>query len=80
MQARLKRGRRRLNGRYRSASYLAQIATLMLSQKVERMYYYLAMDDRMHPFRRAEMGLGSAFLWMGMRCIGSSSLGSGREL
>jgi hypothetical protein len=37
--------------RYIAAHYLAQIACLMLSQNVERMYYYLAMDDDSFPFR-----------------------------
>ena len=37
----------RING----ASYLAQIVVLMLSQKVERMYYYLIMDDGLFPYR-----------------------------
>jgi hypothetical protein len=31
--------------RFNTASYIAQIVTLMLSQNVERMYYYLIMDD-----------------------------------
>jgi uncharacterized repeat protein (TIGR02543 family) len=30
---------------YSAAAYLAQIVTLMLSERVERMYYYLTMDD-----------------------------------
>jgi Glycosyl hydrolase catalytic core len=33
------------------ASYLAQVVTLMLSAGVERMYYYLAMDDKSFPYR-----------------------------
>jgi len=37
--------------RYAAASYLAQIGLLMLSQSVERMYYYLAIDDTLFPFR-----------------------------
>jgi hypothetical protein len=37
--------------RYIAAHYLAQIGCLMLSQSVERMYYYLAMDDNSFPFR-----------------------------
>jgi hypothetical protein len=37
--------------RYVAASYLAQIACLMLSENVERMYYYLTMDDDLFPFR-----------------------------
>ena len=36
---------------YAAASYLAQAATLMLSQNVERMYYYLVMDDNSFPLR-----------------------------
>ena len=35
--------------RHDTASYIAQIVTLMLSQGVERMYYYLIMDDRRFP-------------------------------
>lgn len=34
-----------------AATYLAQIVTLMLSQKVERMYYYLGVDDAAFPHR-----------------------------
>lgn len=34
-----------------AATYLAQIVTLMLSQKVERMYYYLGVDDHAFPHR-----------------------------
>jgi hypothetical protein len=37
--------------RYVAASYLAQIACLMLSENVERMYYYLTIDDDLFPFR-----------------------------
>lgn len=37
--------------RYAAASDLAQIVALMLSQNVERMYYYLAIDDTLFPFR-----------------------------
>ena len=37
--------------RFPAASYLAQIATLMLTQKIERMYYYLLMDNGSFPFR-----------------------------
>ena len=36
--------------RYISASYLAQIAIIMLSQNVERMYYYVNMDDGTVPY------------------------------
>ncbi len=36
---------------YVAASYLAQIACLMRSEGVERMYYYLTMDDDLFPFR-----------------------------
>ena len=36
--------------RYYSATYLAQIAILMLSQNVERMYYYVNMDDGNFPY------------------------------
>lgn len=34
-----------------AATYLAQVVTLMLSQKVERMYYYLGVDDHAFPHR-----------------------------
>ena len=34
-----------------AASHLAQVAPLMLSAGVERMYYYLAMDDDLFPYR-----------------------------
>ncbi len=34
-----------------AATYLAQVVTLMLSQKVERMYYYLGTDDPAFPHR-----------------------------
>ena len=34
-----------------AASHLAQVVTLMLSAGVERMYYYLAMDDDLFPYR-----------------------------
>lgn len=34
-----------------AATYLAQVVTLMLSQKVERMYYYLGTDDAAFPHR-----------------------------
>ncbi|HEY5811447.1 MAG TPA: glycosyl hydrolase, partial [Terrimicrobiaceae bacterium] len=34
-----------------AASHLAQIASLMLSEQVERMYYYLMTDDASFPFR-----------------------------
>jgi Glycosyl hydrolase catalytic core len=37
--------------RYIAASYLAQAVCLMLSENVERMYYYLALDDELFPFR-----------------------------
>ena len=33
------------------ASHLAQVVPLMLSAGVERMYYYLAMDDELFPYR-----------------------------
>lgn len=36
---------------YEAASYLAQIVTLMLGARVERMYYYLTSDDRNFPWR-----------------------------
>lgn len=36
---------------YDAAGYLAQIVTLLLSQKVERVYYYLALDDSIFPYR-----------------------------
>lgn len=34
-----------------AATYLAQIVTLMLTQRVERMFYYVAQDDYIFPFR-----------------------------
>ena len=34
-----------------AATYLAQICTLLLSQRVERMYYYVALDDASFPYR-----------------------------
>jgi hypothetical protein len=34
-----------------AATYLAQVVTLMLSQKVDRMYYYLGLDDPAFPHR-----------------------------
>jgi hypothetical protein len=34
-----------------AATYLAQLATLLLSQGVERMYYYLGLDDDSFPHR-----------------------------
>lgn len=34
-----------------AASHLAQVVPLMLSAGVERMYYYLAMDDDLFPYR-----------------------------
>ena len=36
--------------RQNAAPYLAQIVTLMLSQGVERMYYYMMMDDGSFPY------------------------------
>ncbi|HEY0946398.1 MAG TPA: glycosyl hydrolase [Opitutaceae bacterium] len=36
---------------YDAPGYLAQIVTLLLSQKVERVYYYLALDDATFPYR-----------------------------
>lgn len=36
---------------YEGAAYLAQMIPLMLSQKVERMYYYLSTDDTVFPMR-----------------------------
>lgn len=38
-------------GRLFAATFAAQHVALMLSQRVERMYYYLAMDDGNFPFR-----------------------------
>jgi hypothetical protein len=36
---------------HEAATYLAQVVTLMLSQNVERMYYYLGLDDPSFPHR-----------------------------
>jgi hypothetical protein len=36
--------------RFNTAPYIAQSVTLMLSQSVERMYYYLIMDDSTFPY------------------------------
>jgi Glycosyl hydrolase catalytic core len=44
-------------GRRRSASYLVRLATLMLSEKVERMYWYLMRDYRTSDNNFESMGL-----------------------
>jgi len=44
-------------GRHRSASYLVRLATLMLSEDVERMYWYLMRDYRTSVDNFESMGL-----------------------
>lgn len=39
-----------VSGQFDEAPYLAQITTLMLIQKVQRIYYYLTVDDENFPY------------------------------
>jgi len=43
-------GANNVQDQFRAATYLPQLVTMMLSQRVERMYYYVTIDDASFPY------------------------------